>query len=373
MLALSVLHPPGASEAAPAGSQEAFAPARGRGRVAAGLWLVALLAIAELVVRTWIQSPSPRPNPPRLWVDRQPFSRIVQSIEGYNVSRVNSLGLVDDEPRVPRAPIVALVMGDSYAEALQVARAENFSNVAERSLPELDVINLGRAACYPVNYAFELPRMYARYRPDWVVVQVNDGDVRELLDPALFARVRAEIQNFARDSVALSAPVPWPTAFSRFLVRESALAYFAKFRLALLADKERARLAKKLLGGRRGEYLESLSGPVDPHAGVLLDSLYREMTRVTPRILFVYIPDVDYFSRPPAPGFPDRRAFFHAFAARTGATLIDPTDALLADFARTRQPLHGFQNSILGLGHINARGHRIVGELLARAIREGGR
>jgi hypothetical protein len=51
-------------------------------------------------------------------------------------------------------------------------------------------------------------------------------------------------------------------------------------------------------------------------------------------------------------------------------TLVDPIDRFKAEFARTGQPLHGFSNSVLGSGHINAAGHRMLGEELARAVAE---
>jgi len=79
---------------------------------------------------------------------------------------------------------------------------------------------------------------------------------------------------------------------------------------------------------------------------------------------------VDYFRPRVGYGGPQAAAFYHAFAARNRVTLVDPLDELRAEFARTGQPLHGFQNSVLGKGHLNAAGHRVVGERLARAIAE---
>ena len=67
---------------------------------------------------------------------------------------------------------------------------------------------------------------------------------------------------------------------------------------------------------------------------------------------------------------PQAAAFYHAFAARNQVTLVDPDRRVRAEFARTGQPLHGFPNSVLGSGHINVAGHRVLGERLARAIAE---
>jgi hypothetical protein len=77
---------------------------------------------------------------------------------------------------------------------------------------------------------------------------------------------------------------------------------------------------------------------------------------------------VDYFG--PRPGYtdPQAAAFFHAFAARNHVTLVDPIEDFRAEFARTGQPLQGFPNSVLGVGHLNVEGHRVLGARLARAI-----
>jgi hypothetical protein len=175
-----------------------------------------------------------------------------------------------------------------------------------------------------------------------------------------------------RDGPAPTAAAGLSRRFGSWLVRESALANLTAMRFTLLVGKERARLSKKLgLGG--GGYVESMSGPVDPRAGAILDSLYLVMREVRRPMLFVYIPDLDYFASPPQPRFPTRRVFFRAFAARNGVPLVDPTDAMLAEYRRTRQPLQGFQNTVLGTGHLNARGHAVVGRLLADAIRETAR
>ena len=87
-----------------------------------------------------------------------------------------------------------------------------------------------------------------------------------------------------------------------------------------------------------------------------------------PRPVFVYMPHVRYFDRPARLLYPERREFYREFAVRNGVTLVDPTDSLLVEFGRTGQPLHGFANTEIGYGHMNALGHALVGRLLAREL-----
>jgi hypothetical protein len=101
-----------------------------------------------------------------------------------------------------------------------------------------------------------------------------------------------------------------------------------------------------------------------------MDALHRRIAAHAPRLVYLYIPSVDYFGPRFDYGEPRVAAFYHAFAARNGVTLVDPLDEFRAEFARTGQPLHGFSNSVMGSGHLNVVGHRVVGERLARAIAE---
>ena len=78
---------------------------------------------------------------------------MVHSSEGYSVSTTNALGFFDDELRTPRPRLRALLLGDSYSEALQVPRKQNFSSVAERLVPGLEVVNSGLSGRSPGEYA----------------------------------------------------------------------------------------------------------------------------------------------------------------------------------------------------------------------------
>ena len=104
----------------------------------------------------------------------------------------------------------------------------------------------------------------------------------------------------------------------------------------------------------------------------LFDALWDRMASHRVPIVLLYIPQVSYLQTP-CGAVRQRQAFYHDFAARHHALLVDPCEAFCAEYARTRQPLHGFQNSIMGQGHMNAAGHRVVGGLLAKAIEEAAR
>jgi lysophospholipase L1-like esterase len=333
------------------------------------LALVALLAGLEWAVGRWIQTPSTAVYDPRFGLVQRPHARVVQSMEGWTEARANSLGLFDDELREPKPPLRALLLGDSYAEALQMRRDRNFSSVAERDLPGLEVVNAAGSGRFLAHYAGHLATTIEAVRPDLVVIQVNDGDVLELGDPAKLGEARAELQGrseFQRAEANAGGSLPGRL---RALFKRSALVKYLSVRLALLDQHERERFARKFLPAA-GPPVDPNSVPASPTTIATTDSLMNEIVALSPRPILVYIPFLDYFAAKPAEMYPNRRAFWRAVAERHHVTLIDPTDALLAEFRRTGQPLHGFDNSRLGAGHLNALGHAIVGRMLADTLAE---
>jgi lysophospholipase L1-like esterase len=337
--------------------------------VAAILGTALFLVAAEIVVRLWLVSPSIAvPDLRYSWVI-QPHARIVNSAEGWSSTHTNSMGLLDDELRVPRARVRAILLGDSFTEALQVPRRDNFGQVAERSVSGLEVVNVGYSGRSPVEYADWLDEYGPRLTPDIVVVQLNDGDLGDLLLPAAQARLAAD--------TAPPAGAPPEGRFARLLrrgLRNSALATVTWRRLKQLVIDERKQLAKRFHGtavAAVGSAPPTFAA--DPRLPALMDTLHRRIAAHSPRLVYLYIPSVDYFGPRLGYGEPEVAAFYHAFAARNRVTLVDPIEQFRAEFARTGQPLHGFSNSVMGSGHLNAAGHRVVGERLARAIAEATR
>jgi hypothetical protein len=337
------------------------------GALAAILGTLLVLVAAEVVTRRWIASPSVTVPDGRYGWAYPPGARIVHSSEGWSESRTNSMGLLDDELRTPRARVRAVLLGDSFAEALQVARRDNFSSVAERGLPGLEVVNASFSGRSPVEYADWIEEYGPQLTPDIVVVELNDGDLADLLLPASQARLAA--------AAGRAEGAPRPTVHEgvgarmlRRVLRSSALVTVAWHRVKPLSTEWRAHPPRpfRQFAARSGAPPASPAG--DPRLPGLVDALHRRIAAHSRRVLYLYIPGVDYFG--PRPGYADPRAaaFFHAFAARNHVTLVDPLDDILAEFARTGQPLQGFANSVLGRGHLNAAGHRVLGARLARAI-----
>lgn len=320
-----------------------------------------MLLAGELVVRRWIESPSTALGSRRYGFVQPPHVRIVHSSEGWSESRTNAMGLFDAELRSHPAHR-ALLLGDSFAEALQVPRARNFQSVAERLLPGWEIVNVGLSGRNPIQYADWLDEFGVQLGPEAVLVQINDGDIDDLS----FALAHPGSNGMME--AAGSENERGLRRLAHVALQRSALTTLVYRRIKLLTGYERTRLAHRFTHLAAAAVESERNPPIDPRIGPMMDELYRRMSAHGIPIVFVYIPGIDYFARPCAPRYPERREFFREFIARNHARWIDPTDAFCGEFHRTGQPVHGFANSVAGSGHINRIGHRILGEEIAPVL-----
>jgi lysophospholipase L1-like esterase len=331
------------------------------------LALLAFAAAGELAARRWLVAPFSTTLDRRFGFVQRPGARVVQSREGWGAYTANADGFLGHAFTAAPPGSRALLMGDSFTQGLQVREGERYSEVAERLVPGLSVLNVAVAGHSPIHYALYMPRFQAAFHPALAIVQIDDGDLNEMED----ARANAETMDefYARGSAAAAErATSGPVGFVRGIFRRSALLTELRSRVQQLTKQERARLGQKL-GLLHPDLTDVVALPATPRAEAMLDSLIGEVERVNPHTILVYVPHIRYFGPVPHVAYPVRRAWYHALAARRGLPIVDPTDAMLAEFARTHEPLQGFLNARPGEGHMNARGHRLLGELLAETIR----
>lgn len=320
---------------------------------------LALLA-GEWAARRWLQMPRSAWRDPRFGWAQGPGTRFVQSAEGWGEFRADADGWLDRPLPPPGQGVRAVLLGDSFGQGLQVKDRERFTERAEHLLPGLHVLNAAAAGRSGYHHALLAPRVQQAYAPDFLLVQLDDGELTDIEDDG--ARVLA-FQEFGAAAPAARGRERGAGALARSLFRRSALLSYLRSRLERLARQERTRLTLKL-AGRQPDRRDLVALPPTPRAEALLDSLVGEVQAVNPRLVLVYVPHVHYFASPPVTAYPLRRAWYQELARRRGLPLVDPTDRFLADFRAHGEPLHGFVNSRPAEGHVNARGH----ELLAREL-----
>lgn len=382
----------------------------GVGRWAGRLGLLALSTVAtaalcELGLRTaGVAYPNfYQPDAYRGWALR-PGAAGWWTREGRAYVEINRDGLRDREHRRAKPPGTwrLAVLGDSFAEAMQVERDAAFWVVAERRLTScpafagrtVEALNFGVSGYGTAQELLTLRHVARRYAPDVVLVALFTGnDLRDnlrVLDgnhqrPYLVRR-RGGLElddSFLRSpgySFRISVPGRWVYGALDHL------------RLAQLAKEAKVRLEAQLaggVGGGEGELDElafeaPLYRPPETAAWrqawavteAILRRLRDESEAYGARLAVVVLsnpiqvhPDRELRRRAcRAAGvadlfYPERR--LRAFAAREGIPLLALAPRLAAEVEETGVVLHGFPGEQPGEGHWNVDGHRLAGEAVA--------
>lgn len=289
----------------------------------------------------------------RITLPNQP---VVHSSEGFSRGRTNELGHLDAPMPVPVPANGILVVGDSYTEARQIAREERFTERLE-ALLNRRVYNVGHTGWSPVNALAFLVAERARFAPSTVIVQVSANDLSDI--------VASKRPHVTRGMQGFEIVIPKRTkaglAEKITTVREAISSRSAFGGQAIVALW--SLFNGKDVDGEGGE-AKTCAAPT-PFQVDAMAWLVAELSRAHPDVRLLYLPDLDYHA-----GCIDRcvasRRMFELVAEARGVRFIDVTSAMCERFTETRQPLHGFRNSIPGAGHVNAEGHEIIARQVAR-------
>ena len=392
---LVVMNPPAAVESA-----EPAAPRRGTrlrvlGQVAAGV-LVATLA-AELILRLLGAGDLDlyRPDPIRGIAHRPGASGWFRK-EGGSFVVINSAGFRDRErsPAKPPGTFRVAVLGDSFTEALQVPPEQTFCAVMERELERcealegrrIEVLNFGVSDYGPASELLTLRSRVWDYRPDIVLLAFFPGN--DVLDnvPALKGNPRMPYFRLRDGRLVLD------DSFRALLPKEGRATGLAAALIRRSRLLQRLRQVYVRFRDRPADALDEFSPawPQNPVYRPTVDADWREAWRLTEATLEAMREECEAHGVPfglvvlstapqvhpdPRATGPLRRALgvgdlfepdrrLSSIAARNGIPILDLAP-ILAREARTRRLFfHGF-GSALGHGHLNADGHRRVGQLAA--------
>lgn len=324
--------------------------------------------------------------------------------------RVNSDGLRDREhaKQKPQDTLRVAVLGDSYAEALQVPAESAFWSVAERGLEgcaavggrKVEFINFGVSGFSTARELILLRAQVRQYSPDVVVLLFTTGnDVRDNSKPLARKYEGQPLPYFVYENGALvpdDSLIRERNASLKFRFRESfagraldwlrnhlrVVGLFDKARLAFQATRLKQNDGRA--GFEPGIDAQVYTEPADP--------AWAEAWRVTEGLLLLVRDEVEShgakllvvtgsngiqvypeasvrerFTRDIGAEdllYPERRV--RAFGEREGVEVLNLAPALREYAERNKVFLHGTD----GHGHWNALGHRLVGERLAERLCE---
>ena len=351
------------------------------------------LALAEAVL-SWTGAGEPilRDVDPALGWAPIPGAEGWHTREGRAHVRITEHGFrgVDVPPGPHRGVLRVAILGDSYTEAKQVALEEAWFTHAERALDgcagPAEVLSFGVSGYGTAQELLLLRERVWAWQPDVVLVAFLTGNdvsdnhpaLRIIGDPAPTFRLERGalvLDDSFRESAWYRERAE--RGFWRSLQRRSRL-------LRLVGGVGRTPRARS-----RGEL--GLSDEIyAPPATVaweeawtwteaILARMHAEVAERGARFAVVTLSNAVQVDPDPARraaharalgvdglDYPDAR--IAALGQRDGFPVLTLVPPLRAHAERTGEHLHGFENTTLGSGHWNARGHRVAGEVVGRFL-----
>jgi hypothetical protein len=363
------------------------------------------LLLGEVALR-WMDFSSPvwyRPDPVLGWTLR-PGLEAWYLDEGKGLVRVNAAGMRDRDHALekPKDVYRIAVLGDSYAEARQVAAEEAFWAVLPKELErcrfaggkKVEVLNFGTSGYGTAQELAVLESRALAYKPDLVLLQFTNGnDVRnnhyalEEEKTRPFYRMSADGSLWRDDTFTRTASFAEQSSSRNELLRQAA-DYSRVLQLVRTVQNGSLFRTARADGGGVEQGLEPLvlAAPREPRweeAWTITERLIAKTAdtarRAGARFLVVTVPYAIQVH-------PDR-AVRSALEAKLGVGDLFYPDRRIAEFGKRNgigvvplaiamQPLaeerksyfHGFDNVGMGRGHWNAAGHRAAAELIARHL-----
>lgn len=331
-------------------------------------WLIKLTAallvslmLLEIMVRTLVLSPAREQYVENIGYGHAPLSEVLRTYEGYTRLRVDSMGLNNPPLPEPLPGHRLLVMGDSFVEALQVMREENFEFRLQQAWSGSDSVLVYNAGSDGSDPSFDpdiVDWLMPYVRPQALLLCVNAHDLTEMSRWPVRRNNNGEITGFVHD-------VPAPDGLKRVVLwvyAHSALVTHLKWKYENDIRKWWQSLTAESVAVDR----QAGKRTVDFHTGEerwqwILQQLSARGMVVT----VLLMPEIRYSATGVEAVDSERRQRLQAVAEALGIPVLDGNQPLLAEFAHSGQPGVGFANTHFGEGHINARGHAALASWLA--------
>lgn len=282
--------------------------------------------------------------------------------EGYAITHINSLGMRNAEITAkPDQEDRILVLGDSFTEAFQVSDESTFCNLVAKLWPakngrSVNVINGGKSGASPAHYIY-LADFYNRtVQPDYVVVQLNEEDFcLDIFDSQkrLFLQANGGSFTIVENSTAGSSnPLTQKFAAFDWLTQITTLRIGAEKLQELFKEKPSIRIAENNYCKLTTDHESAVDWTVSS-----LKNSYGKQT------IILYLPTIDYSGVTSKSS--EIEQLLEKYSAKYNVKYINMRTAFSQHYLKSRQPVHGFFNTIPGLGHLNNAGHNLVAMTLA--------
>jgi hypothetical protein len=302
----------------------------------------------------------------------------VRGSEGFSRTEINSLGMRGEEITQKKLKEYRiLILGDSFTLGFQLSDHKIYSYLLEAKLSErlinnknkfnknytkITTINAGREANSPANY-IKLGDFYKNLiNPDFVVVQINEGDFsQDLFDNNKMEYYLVKENNnlklvrnensFSFDPLSQMFLKNFPNL--RFVLKYSVLRVGGKNIQGLLKEK-RNELDKTQSQNQKDKSQKSFEG---------INWVIENMKDKYPNLVVLYFPDIDYSNVKKNPS--EIELFLEKVTTQHNVHFVNMREDFINYYRVYHQPAHGFNNTVPGTGHANEIGHELAAENLA--------
>ena len=336
-------------------------------------------------------------------------ARLVPGFRGWHTKEgrvwieINSHGFRDRQRSYEKPPDTfrIAVIGDSYAEALQVTLDETFWSVMERKLSEspwfagqrVEVLNFGVSG-YGTAQELEMLRHYVwDYEPDLILLEFFAANDVANNSRRLEKQTGRPFYTLVNDRLKLDNSFLQDTERVRFqtsawIKLKDSVVHHSRVAMLIYQFRNRQRSEGSTDGEIAGLNLGAFRQPITPDwidAWAVTDQLVVEIATeaASHGAKFVVLmantgievePDDAVFQRAiDQLGVTDFLYPTHRLeelGAKHGFTVICMAQAMREAAKQRHEYMHGFPNTHMGSGHWNATGHRLAGELATEGLLE---
>ena len=348
--------------------------------IIAGILAVAVLSLIALVYEyTGVHVDNPQKDTDYVWLPGQykanmteGFSFLFMDANGYNNTKEN-------EEKAQNG-IDILLMGSSHVEAVQVASDENMGYLLNQSLPEKNTYSIGMSGHDIYRVMDNLPYALERFSPgEYLVMECYDvkldkGSMLQILDGS-----GQRIPSYNEGLVAKMQRIPAVKWIYKELSTWNRLEKKQK-RLAGEAAKKEADNTKVAAGDAE----IAIDGQENNAGDSKLPEGYYEtllkflsICRINCDLQgckpIIFYHPTGMFLQNGYAYFQTEEEYLEAFkraCEENGILFLDMTDVFLEEYEKNHIFPHGFSNTAIATGHLNADGHRMIAEALTKLIEE---
>lgn len=324
------------------------------------------LVIGEVVTRVFVTSPSPAQSDSELGWTYRPGVEIFHTKEGWGRNQMNSLGLNDAPLDEMLREQNVVILGDSFAEALQVERKNNFSEYAEALLSCANVVNAGRSGMALTHFPAMAERLSKQFQLDQIYVVLNNWDFDDTL-------AHAGNLKYNGDQKLVDIEVEFRQQHE--LRRKAAIIFDNSALATYLLERI------KLIGQGRGSgshvtkknnFEEPKSSELQKFADIF-EHVTTKLVDIAP-VNIIYIPKLEYSESGRSELSEDSyyyQELLRKLAKKSGVSFTSAGSHLQTVYALHQQPPVGFHNAGIKVGHLNELGHAAVGQVLVTELAPG--